>query len=158
MRGGLGVFLALFLIITACTSGGVVEVTTQKEKIKEAAAVKYEGAAIESEFDSIKLDYKGYKKDRKGSVKFDHRKHAWEYEVFCWECHHDYKDGKNIYSAWNVTDKCNKCHDPLKEQDKAMKLQKAFHLSCKNCHVERAIFNKEPRAYRKCVKCHEKKL
>ena len=44
----------------------------------------------------ITIDNKGYKKDRKGPVKFEHIKHARDYKISCWECHHDYnKDSSN---------------------------------------------------------------
>lgn len=40
----------------------------------------------------ITIDNKGYKKDRKGPAKFEHVKHAREYKISCWECHHEYKE------------------------------------------------------------------
>ncbi len=44
----------------------------------------------------ITIDNKGYKKIRKGPVKFEHIKHARDYKISCWECHHDYnKDSNN---------------------------------------------------------------
>ncbi len=156
MRGVRGAFLKAFLIII-CLSVGFVVATADTKRMAGAQTNEPEDIASLGDFDIITLDYKNYEKDRKAPVQFTHRKHAGEYKIFCWECHHDYKDGKNIYSAWGTTQKCNDCHDPLEKQKKAMKLQTSFHLSCKSCHEERAIYDKEPRAYRKCVKCHEKK-
>ena len=43
------------------------------------------------ELDVITIDNKGYKKDRKDPAKFEHVKHAREYAISCWECHHEYK-------------------------------------------------------------------
>lgn len=105
-------------------------------------------------FDIITLDYRVYEKDTMGPVQFNHKSHAWDYQVYCGECHHDYKDGKNIYSAWGKTQKCMECHDPLKTQEKAMKLMTSYHRNCKICHQERDVFKGEARAYKKCDKCH----
>ena len=157
MRGGLGAFLKAFFIIVICLLLGFVSAGVDIKGSARAQTIVTEGVTNLVDFDIITLDYKNYEKERKAPVQFTHRKHAGEYKIFCWECHHDYKDGKNIYSAWGKTQKCNDCHDPVEKQEKAMKLQTSFHLSCKNCHEERAIYKKEPRAYRKCVKCHEKK-
>ena len=43
----------------------------------------------------ITIDNKGYKKDRKGPAKFEHVKHARDYKISCWECHHEYKDDQD---------------------------------------------------------------
>ena len=40
----------------------------------------------------ITIENKDYKKDRKGPAKFEHVKHAREYKISCWECHHEYKE------------------------------------------------------------------
>jgi hypothetical protein len=154
MRGGLDAFLKAFLIIVICLLLGFVSAGVDIKGSARAQTKKAGDVTSLVDFDIITLNYKNYEKDRKAPVQFTHRKHAGEYKIFCWECHHDYKDGKNIYSAWGKTQKCNECHDPLEKQGKAMKLQTSFHLSCSNCHVERAIYEKEPRAYRKCGKCH----
>ncbi|MBW1735049.1 MAG: cytochrome c3 family protein [Deltaproteobacteria bacterium] len=110
-----------------------------------------------SDLDVIILDNRVYHRDRKGPVKFPHRRHAKDYEISCWDCHHVYEKGKNIYSPWGTTTPCIKCHRPLEKQDKLIKLQTAYHLSCKGCHKKLDIYKGEPRAYKKCTKCHEKK-
>jgi hypothetical protein len=105
--------------------------------------------------DVLTLDNKAYKADRKGPVTFTHRKHAMEYRVSCWDCHHEYKDGKNVWSAWGETQKCSKCHDPEKSQDKVANLQKAFHMNCKTCHQNLAAQKKKTGPYKKCLGCHK---
>ncbi|MEW6666484.1 MAG: cytochrome c3 family protein [Thermodesulfobacteriota bacterium] len=105
--------------------------------------------------DVLTLDNKGYKSDRKGAVTFTHLKHAMEYRVSCWDCHHEYKDGKNIWSPWGETQQCVQCHDPAKSKDKVMNLQKAYHLNCKTCHQNLAAQKKKTGPHKKCLGCHK---
>jgi hypothetical protein len=114
------------------------------------------GAAVQARGtgDVLTLDNKAYKSDRKGPVTFTHRKHAMEYRVSCWDCHHEYKDGKNIWSPWGETKQCAQCHDPVKSQDKVMNLQKAYHVNCKTCHQNLAAQKKKTGPHRKCLGCH----
>jgi hypothetical protein len=56
-----------------------------------------EAKADSNKLDLILLNNQGYKKKRKGPVEFTHKKHVYEYKVFCWNCHHDYKDGQNVW-------------------------------------------------------------
>ena len=160
MNNGMNGILRLFLVCTACISIGVVVSVMIKVMVKEEIAhagnKKPISAQRPSDLDIIILDNKVYHKDRKGPVKFSHRRHSKDYKVSCWDCHHIYENGKNIYLPWGTTDKCIKCHSPLKKQEKAVKLQAAYHLSCKKCHKKLDIYKGEPRAYKKCTKCHEK--
>ena len=108
--------------------------------------------------DEIVIKNEGYKKITKGPVKFHHKKHAVDYKLACTECHHVYKDGKNVWKEGDPVEKCSKCHDPQKDQGKAKKLQNAFHKNCKDCHKEVVKKNKEAKApFKKCNECHEKK-
>ena len=109
--------------------------------------------------DEIKLKNKGYKKDKKGSVKLSHKKHNVDYKIGCAECHHVYKDGKNVWKEGDHVDKCSKCHDPKKKnkKEKTMKLQNAYHRNCKNCHKDLAKKEKPTGPFKKCNKCHEKR-
>ena len=104
----------------------------------------------------IEIENPGYAKDKKGPVAFDHVAHTDKAKVACVECHHDYKDGKNVWKEGMEVKKCSDCHDINKntEQDgmKVMKLQNAYHKNCKNCHKEE---KKGP--YKKCNDCHAKK-
>lgn len=102
------------------------------------------------------IDNEVYEKERKGPVLFAHRKHAKEYGVSCWDCHHDYADGENIWAPWEDTMACIECHDPAQDDGAIMKLQTAYHLNCKTCHKEQAVFGNDAQAYRKCTTCHER--
>ncbi|MFH1491693.1 MAG: cytochrome c3 family protein [Pseudomonadota bacterium] len=107
------------------------------------------------ELDTITFNTGAFDKDRKGPVGFAHKKHARDYGVNCWECHHDYDNDKtNTWSPWDKTEKCVSCHDPAKKQKNAAALQAAFHLQCENCHRERDVFKGEFGAYKNCGKCH----
>ena len=105
----------------------------------------------------ILLNNQGYKKKRKGPVAFTHKRHAYEYRLFCWDCHHVYKDGQNIWVPWGETKGCIQCHDPKKKEPNKIMLQKAFHFQCKGCHRELAKEKKKTGAYEKCGGCHLKK-
>ena len=106
--------------------------------------------------DVIMIENKGYKKDLKGPVKFMHKEHSADYKIACTECHHEYKDGKNVWKEGDPVKPCSACHDPNKKQGNAPKLQNAFHTNCKDCHkAEDKKGKKAP--YRKCNDCHEKK-
>ena len=109
--------------------------------------------------DEITLENKGYKKDKKGTVKLSHKKHNVDYKIACAECHHVYKDGKNVWKDGDPVEKCSKCHDAKKKnkKTKAMKLQNSYHKNCKNCHKALAKEGKPTGPFKKCNKCHEKK-
>lgn len=104
--------------------------------------------------DTFTIENKGYKSERKGPVPFTHRKHALEYRISCWDCHHEYKDGKNVWSPWEQTQQCSECHDPVKTKDKVVTLQKAYHMNCRDCHSKLAAQKKRTGPYRKCFGCH----
>ncbi|MCP4666340.1 MAG: cytochrome c3 family protein [Deltaproteobacteria bacterium] len=108
--------------------------------------------------DKLNIEGKGYKKDKKGAVVLSHKKHSTDYKVACTECHHEYKDGKNVWKEGQAVKKCAACHDPLKKEGKAMKLQNAYHKNCKNCHKELVKKGKSDKApFKKCNNCHAKK-
>ena len=118
-----------------------------------------QGSEAESQaLDNIIINNDDYDNDRKGPVQFPHRKHAWDYKVLCWDCHHNYdNDNVNVWAPWGETEKCIDCHDPVESDGEIMKLQTAYHLNCKTCHIERKIFkDKGPLEYRKCNTCHIK--
>jgi hypothetical protein len=109
-----------------------------------------------SDLDVIVINNEGYDSDRKGPVTFTHRKHALDYKVSCWDCHHEYEGGKNLWAPWKETLKCSECHMPSMDMEEVMNLQKAYHINCKNCHEERAKENENHGPYRKCYGCHQK--
>ena len=108
--------------------------------------------------EEIVLDSNAYKTNRRGPVAFTHLNHAEDYEVACNECHHEYKDGKNVWEEGDPVKKCAACHDPNRNQGNVKKLSIAFHKNCKTCH--RKLFksgDSEDAPFRKCTDCHEKK-
>lgn len=111
--------------------------------------------------DEVIIQNEGYKKDKKPPVKMSHKKHTEEYKVACTECHHEYKDKKNVWKKGEPVKKCAECHSPLKtvkkEGTKIYKLNLAYHKNCKNCHkkvVEKDSNKKAP--FKKCSNCHKK--
>jgi len=106
--------------------------------------------------DYVLIENQGYKKDKKRPVKLSHKKHTSDYKLACTECHHDYEKKKNVWKEGDPVKKCAECHNPLKKEKKVMKLQTAYHKSCKTCH--KAV-NKEGKKapFKKCNDCHQKK-
>jgi uncharacterized cupredoxin-like copper-binding protein len=103
--------------------------------------------------DMIKIENK-YKDDKKGPVTLSHKKHSADYKVACTECHHDYKDGKNVWNDKMPAKKCSECHDAEVKQGNADKLNLAFHKNCQSCHKE--LKGKEA-PWKKCADCHAEK-
>ena len=110
--------------------------------------------AADAPKDDINIQNEGYEKSRKGPVPFSHKGHS---GVACTECHHEFKDGKNVWKEGDPVKKCKACHNPLKDEGKVMKLQNAYHRNCKNCHKEYIKDHPDSKApYKKCTKCHLK--
>lgn len=108
--------------------------------------------------DEIVIQNEGYKKDKKGPVHLHHKKHSADYKVACTECHHDYKDGKNVWQEGQPVKKCAECHDPNAKKGNIDKLQNAFHKNCKDCHKKVVAADPKIKApYKKCNECHQKK-
>ena len=149
--------LKIFFIMLVCAFMAFLFTTSNLKPVINALAGEDETTAETEDLDTIVIDNDVYEKDRKGPVIFPHKKHARDYKILCWECHHEYDDGDNIYSPWDTTLACSDCHDPDEKMDTVVKLQTAYHLSCKKCHEERKIYGDEPFAYRKCNRCHENK-
>ena len=49
-------------------------------------------------------------KRTKASVELTHKQHAEAHKVACAECHHVYKDGKNVWKQGDKVQKCSECH------------------------------------------------
>ena len=115
------------------------------------------GALIAADVpDDIMISNEGYKSDKKGPVKLSHKKHNADYKVACTECHHDYQDSKNVWKEGDPVKKCSACHDPLKKQEKGLKLNIAYHKNCKGCH-KKAVADGKKAPHKKCNECHQKK-
>lgn len=93
-----------------------------------------------------------FKEFKQGPVKFPHVKHK---AIKCEDCHHDFKDGKNVWKEGQEVKKCAACHK-LEAEGKVAKLEKAYHDNCVNCHKKAKADNK-PTGPIACTKCHEKK-
>ena len=108
--------------------------------------------------DIVLIDNPDFKVRKKGPVKLEHRKHSEEYKIACTECHHDYQDGKNIWTKKDPVKKCVSCHDPGKKQGDVIKLQNAYHKNCKTCH-KKLVKEKRSKTspFKKCSGCHQKK-
>jgi len=94
---------------------------------------------------------------KKGAVHFTHKKHAVDYKIACTECHHVYKDGKNVLKQGDPVQKCSACHDPKKSEGSVKKLMLAFHKNCQGCHKELDAAGKPTGPTRKCNDCHAAK-
>ncbi len=117
-----------------------------------AAAFTLSYAATKMPDQPIKIDSKdAYKEKKKGAVTFPHVKHK---ALKCVECHHEFKDGKNVWQEGQEVKKCAACHKDKKEGKKE-KLEKAFHKKCQTCH-KKLKEEKKPTGPVTCVKCHGK--
>ncbi|MBI4962057.1 MAG: cytochrome c3 family protein [Desulfomonile tiedjei] len=93
-----------------------------------------------------------FKEPKKSPVVFSHTKHK---EAKCTDCHHEFKDGKNVWQEGQEVKKCAACHK-LEAEGKVLKLEKAYHDKCQNCHKALKKEKKKtgPTA---CTKCHPAK-
>ena len=98
----------------------------------------------------------------KGPVKFTHKKHAEDYKVACADCHHVYKDGKNVWKQGDQVDRCEKCHtEPTIQGEKKLppdqqklNLKIAFHENCQGCHQKLKKEKPDTKAPVTCTGCH----
>lgn len=107
--------------------------------------------------DEISIYSDAFKKHKKVPVKFTHKKHNVDYKVACTECHHVYKEGKNVYKEGDPVQKCSGCHDVLKSEGKVKKLNLAYHSNCQGCHKDLEKAGKKAGPTKKCNDCHQKK-
>lgn len=119
-----------------------------------AAAATLAYAATKMPEKDLVLKSSLFKKMKKTPVVFAHKKHK---EFKCTRCHHEMKDGKNVWKKGQEVKRCDQCHK-LKKKDKTKKLEKAYHDQCIKCHKklkkERGKDKTGPTA---CTKCHPKK-
>jgi hypothetical protein len=72
----------------------------------ESVKVTAPQSAVQDVPDVIVIENKVYAEDKKGPVTFHHAKHNKDYKVSCTECHHLYKDGRNLWKEGDHVDKC----------------------------------------------------
>jgi hypothetical protein len=106
--------------------------------------------------DEILIKDDAFEKHKKGPVKLTHKKHNVDYKIACTDCHHVYKEGKNIYKEGDPVQRCSACHDVKESEGEKKKLMLAFHKNCQGCHRELKKANKKT-GPTKCNDCHEKK-
>ena len=107
--------------------------------------------------DEINIKSDAFKAYKKGPVKLTHKKHNVDYKIACADCHHVYKEGKNVYKEGDSVQKCSECHDALKSKGKVKKLMLAYHKNCQGCHKQLEKAGKKTGPTKKCNDCHEKK-
>jgi hypothetical protein len=112
---------------------------------------------LSAQLDKIVLDHS---KDLGGrtrpAVSFPHNRHA-EAGLSCKDCHHLYKDGKNVLDEGELEEgkesiRCSACHRP----NSRINLEQAFHDQCIGCHRKAPKENKKT-GPRYCGGCHLKK-
>ncbi|MCP4682103.1 MAG: cytochrome c3 family protein [Desulfobacterales bacterium] len=138
-----GLFLLSVGILTAADVPGTI---TMNSKVYESGA---------------------YPKHKKNLFSFGHKMHADKEGVSCNDCHHVYKDGKNVWKEGDAVQKCEACHKEPKapkgvKMKKAEKIVKyhysAIHENCKGCHKKMVDKTSEMgKALKKCSGCHPNK-
>jgi hypothetical protein len=122
--------------------------------IAVAAAFTLAYAKTEMPEKDITIESKDvFKTMKKGPVIFSHAKHK---ELQCTQCHHEYKEGKNVWKKGQEVKKCETCHK-LETEGKKVKLQLAFHNTCVKCH-KKLKAEKKKTGPTSCAKCHQKKV
>ncbi|NVM21274.1 MAG: cytochrome c3 family protein [Desulfobacterales bacterium] len=119
--------------------------------------------------DNITMNSKVYKKHKKVLVNLTHKKHNVDYKIGCTDCHHVYKDGKNVWKEGDEVQKCDACHKEAKApkakegEPKLSKKEKikgfhysAIHANCVGCHKDLKAAAK-PTGPTVCKDCHPKK-
>lgn len=117
---------------------------------------------------TITIKDEAFGKLKKAPVEFTHEKHFKEHKIACTECHHLYKEGKNVWKEGDPVKKCSECHKPAAaEKDalsfckktypkgKAPGLKCAYHMNCVGCHKAEKKAGKKPPT--SCSKCHPRK-
>jgi len=98
----------------------------------------------------------------KAAVELTHKKHAEDYKIACAECHHVYKDGKNVWKEGDAVEKCSKCHNEptiqgelkLPPEQQKLNLKIAFHKNCQECHKKHKQEKPDTKAPVTCAGCH----
>jgi hypothetical protein len=119
--------------------------------------------------DSMTMESKVFKKHKKALVTLSHKKHNVDYKIGCADCHHVYKDGKNVWKEGDEVKKCDACHTEAKapkakegepKLSKAEKIKKyyysAIHENCAGCHKANKKAGKEKPGPTACKECHPK--
>jgi len=98
----------------------------------------------------------------KGAVTFSHKKHVAELKLACTQCHHIWKDGKNVFKEGDDVKQCDSCHTEatvtgetkLPPDQQKLNLKIAFHKNCQPCHIKTKSENPQSKAPTMCPQCH----
>jgi len=115
--------------------------------------------------ETMTMESKLFPTHKKSLVTFTHKKHNVDYKIPCTDCHHVYKDGKNVFKEGDAVQRCDACHSEAKaptgadapKLSKAEKIKKyyysAIHRNCAGCHK---ALKKEakPTGPTTCKECH----
>jgi len=112
--------------------------------------------------DVIELKSSLWPTPTKQILPFSHKKHYDEYKVACADCHHVYKDGKNVWKEGDQVDKCDKCHTEatiqgekkLPPDQQKLNLKLAFHNNCQECHKKLKKEKPDLKIPVTCAQCH----
>ncbi len=116
--------------------------------------------------ETVVIDSTLWAQQKYENTELSHKKHATDYKIPCADCHHVYKDGKNVWKEGDETQRCDACHTCVKtgkalkeasEEEKKLSLYKAFHDNCKGCHKKYNTEKGTKDAPVKCTNCHKKK-
>ena len=118
--------------------------------------------------DTMTMNSTVFKKHTKVLVTFTHKKHNVDYKIACADCHHVFKDGKNVWKEGDPVQKCDECHSeakaakakkgeaPMPKMEQIKKYHySAIHENCVGCHkdLKKAAKPTGPTA---CKDCHPK--
>jgi hypothetical protein len=113
---------------------------------------------------NVTIKSPAWEKHTKCPVDFSHQAHAEDYEIACADCHHVYKDGKNVWEQGQPACPCASCHTDLTiegekklpEDQQKLNLKLAYHDNCIACH--RNLKKEDPKtgAPVTCTGCHPK--
>ena len=118
--------------------------------------------------DTITMESKLFPKHKKSLVTLNHKKHNVDYNIACADCHHMYKDGKNVWKEGDTVQKCDACHTEAKaptgaDAPKLSKAEKiktyyysAIHENCVGCHKDLKKADPTKVIPTKCAECHPK--
>jgi len=115
--------------------------------------------------DEVTIESKLWKAKTYGPAKLTHKKHVDDHKVPCLDCHHVYKDGKNVWKEGDAVQKCDACHTCVKTgkalkdatpEEQKLSLFNAFHDNCKGCHAKHNKEHNTKAAPVKCTECHAK--
>jgi hypothetical protein len=108
----------------------------------------------------IVINNQGYPQDKRAPVRFPHQDHAKSArtDFSCDMCHHDYQNGKNIWTKQDPVKRCAECHPYEKKEGQPRSLRFAYHANCRGCHMS-LIYQNIARGMpaQKCEDCHKAK-